>query len=121
MSIISHPCFAINRLTLWNISKTIYHARKDTTKSWIETLTGHEDEKIRNIGNFLKELSQRAYTERLEDIIDYITGANQLSLPEDYDDEGKKNPLQIDMFSGEKEEYVSPLYSHFFGQISNHN
>lgn len=121
VSIISHSCFAINRLILWNISKTIYHARKDTTKSWIETLANHEDEKIRNIGNFLKELSQRAYTERLEDIIDYITGANQLSLPDDYDDEGKKNPLQIDMFSGEKEEYISPLYSHFFGHISNHN
>lgn len=99
VSIISHPCFAINRLTLWNLSKSIYHARKDTTRSWIEALAGHEDEKIRDIGNFFRELAQRAYIERLEDIIDYITGGNQLSIPDDYDDDGKKNPLQIDLFS----------------------
>ncbi len=120
VSIISHPCFAINRLTLWNLSKSIYHARKDTTRSWIEALAGHEDEKIRDIGNFFRELAQRAYIERLEDIIDYITGGNQLSIPDDYDDDGKKNPLQIDLFSWWRKEFISPVYSYFFGQISNH-
>ncbi len=73
VTILSHPCFQINRLTLWNISKTIYHARKDTTRSWIETLALHEDTMLRNTANFLKELAQRAHTDRLEDIIDLIT------------------------------------------------
>jgi hypothetical protein len=53
---------------------------------------------VKNLGNFLKEIASRSLTERLEDIIDYITGANMLSLPDDYDDDGKKNPLQIDLF-----------------------
>ena len=120
VTILSHPAFAINRLILWNISKSIYHARKDTNRSWIESLAHHEDQTLRNTANFLKELSIRALIDRLEDIIDSITGANSLSLPDDYDDDGKTNPLQIDMFSGERTDFVSPLYSHFFDQLLNH-
>jgi DNA helicase II / ATP-dependent DNA helicase PcrA len=121
VSILSHPCFSVHRLTLWNLSKNIYHSRKETTKSWIENLAHHEDEKLRDLANFFRELSQRARTERLEDIIDYITWANTLSLPDDYDDDGKSNPLQIDLFTGWRKEYTSPYYNYFFGQLSNHN
>jgi hypothetical protein len=121
VKILSHPCFRINRLNLWNISKTIYHSRKDTTRSWIESLAMNEDSYIKNTANFLKELSQRARTERLEDIIDYITGANGLSIPDDYDDDGQTNPFQINMFSSEKTDYISPLYTYFFDQLSNTN
>ena len=117
LSILSHPCFQIDRLTLWEISKSIYHARKETARSWIETLAVHENATLRNTANFFKELSLRAYTERLEDIIDYITGANQLSLPDDYDERWNTNPLQIDMFD-EKSDFVSPIYSYYFGQLS---
>lgn len=117
VSILAHKAFNINRLTLWNISKDIYHARKDTSRSWVESLCFHETAELKNLGNFLKELSLRSLTERLEDIIDYITGANMLSLPDDYDDNGTKNPLQIEMF-GESRDYTSPLYSYFFGQLS---
>ncbi len=120
VSILAHPAFGINRLTLWNISKDIYHARKDTTRSWIESLSSHEDSTLKNLGNFLKELALRSLTERLEDIIDYITGANMLSLPDDYDDDGVRNPLQIEIF-GESRDYTSPLYWYFFGQLSNNN
>jgi DNA helicase II / ATP-dependent DNA helicase PcrA len=120
VSILAHPAFDINRLTLWNISKDIYHARKDTTRSWIESLSSHEDSKLKNLWNFLKELALRSLTERLEDIIDYITGANILSLPDDYDDDEVKNPLQIEIF-GEYRDYTSPLYSYFFGHLSNNN
>ncbi len=119
VKILSHPCFHINRLELWKISKSIYHSRKDTTRSWIETLSVHEDQYIKNTANFLKELSQRSRTERLEDIIDYITGANGLSIPDDYDDNGQTNPLQINLFWSEKSDYISPLYTHFFDQLSN--
>jgi DNA helicase II / ATP-dependent DNA helicase PcrA len=120
VTILSHTAFAINRLVLWNISKSIYHARKETNRSWIESLAHHEDKILRNTANFLKELSIRAHTDRLEDIIDSITGANSLSLPDDYDEDGRTNPLQIDMFAGERSDYISPLYIHFFDQISNH-
>ncbi len=120
VTILSHPAFRINRLVLWNISKSIYHARKDSNRSWIESLAHHEDRELRNTANFLKELSIRAHTDRLEDIIDFITGANSISLPDDYDEDGKTNPLQIDMFSDVRSDFVSSLYSHFFDQLSNH-
>ncbi len=120
VSILSHPCFAIHRLALWNISKAIYHARREETRSWIETLARHDDATLRNIANFFKELSLLSKTRRLEDIIDFITWANNLSLPDEYDEDGTTNPLQIDMFSEGKSEYISPVYSYFFGQISNH-
>lgn len=120
-SILAHPCFAINRLTLWNISKSVYHARKESTKSWIENLARHEDEKLRDVANFFRELALMWENARLEDIIDAITGANTLSLPDDYDDEGKTNPLQIDLFSGWRKIFTSPYFDYFFGQLSNHN
>ncbi len=76
---------------------------------------------MRDVANFLKELSQRSRTERLEDIIDLITWANALSLPDDYDDEGKRNPLQIDLFSTWRKEYTSPFYNYFIVHLENHN
>lgn len=120
VSILAHPAWNINRLTLWNISKDIYHARRDITRSWIESLSSHEDTELSSLWKFLKEVSMRSTSERLENIIDYITGANALSLPDDYDDVWKSNPLQIEMF-GESREYTSPLYTYFFGQLSNNN
>ena len=121
VKILSHPCFNINRLTLWNTAKTIYHSRKDTSRSWIESLSKHEDTYLKNTANFLKELSTRSRVERLEDIIDYITGANGLSIPDDYDDDGEINQFQISMFGDEKSNYTSPLYTYYFGQLSNNN
>jgi len=121
VKILSHPCFDINRLTLWNTAKTIYHSRKDTSRSWIESLSKHEDTYLKNTANFLKELSTRSRVERLEDIIDYITGANGLSIPDDYNDDGEINQFQISMFGDEKSNYTSPLYTYYFGQLSNNN
>lgn len=120
VSILAHPAWGVNRLTLWNISKDIYHARRDTTRSWIESLSSHADTELSSLWKFLKEVSMRSTSERLENIIDYITGANSLSLPDDYDDVWERNPLQIEMF-GESREYTSPLYAYFFGQLSNNN
>jgi DNA helicase II / ATP-dependent DNA helicase PcrA len=117
---LSHDAFGIQRLVLWNISKDIYHARKEKSRSWIESLSSHADTDIRNFWNFLKELSQRSRNERLENIIDYITGANTLSIPDDYDDVWEKDPLQIEIF-WEKRDYSSPLFNYFFGQLWNNN
>ncbi|GAB0174414.1 MAG: hypothetical protein HHAS10_02930 [Candidatus Altimarinota bacterium] len=121
LSILSHPCFGIHRLTLWSISKNIYHARKESNKSWIENLARHEDGNLRDIANFFRELNFKSQNERLEDIIDFITGANTLPIPDEYDDEGKENLLQIDLFGSGRKNYISPFYNYFFGQLSNHN
>lgn len=49
VSILAHPAWKINRLTLWNISKDIYHARRDTTRSWIESLSNHTDTELSSL------------------------------------------------------------------------
>lgn len=122
VEILAHPAWQIPRLTLWNLSKDIYHARKDETRSWIYTLVSHEDKSIKKIGAFLMELSLRASYTRLEDMIDLITWASSLSLPDDYDEDGEIDTLQLDIFgNGEKTDFTSSLYNYFFGQLWNHN
>jgi hypothetical protein len=121
VDIISHPCWEIPRLTLWQISRDIYHGRKIETKSWIEQLASHTTPEIRDFGCFLKELSNMSEYTRLEDLTDTITGASSLLLPDEYDEDAKANPLQISMMSGEQKTYISPLYTHFFGQLSNNS
>ena len=100
VSILAHPCWNIPRLTLWKISREIHNARKEENKSWIEKISSSDMPELRDVGNFFRELSLMSHSTRLEDLIDAITGANSLSLPDEYDEDGKSSPLQIDMFSG---------------------
>ena len=118
VEVISHPCFAIDRLTLWKLSRKIYHSRKEDTKSWIENLRMHEDPIIRDLAHFLVELTQLARNSRLEDIIDHISWASSLSLPSEYDEEGEKKAFELTLLSGQVKEYISPLYSYFFWKDS---
>ena len=97
VDILSHPCWNIPRLTLWQLSRDIYHSRKAENKSWIEQLSSHETPEIRDLGYFLKELSNMSHTIRLEDLIDAITGAASLVLPDEHDDDSRANPMQISM------------------------
>ncbi|MBC7498149.1 ATP-dependent helicase [Candidatus Gracilibacteria bacterium] len=121
VDILTHPCWNISRLTLWQVSRDIYHSRKAENKSWIEQLSSHETPEIRDLGYFLKELSNMSEYSRLEDLIDAITGASSLILPDEHDEDSRSNPLQISMLGGEKRDFVSPIYTHFFGQLSNSN
>jgi hypothetical protein len=97
VDILSHPCWDIPRLTLWYISRDIYHSRRTENKSWIEQLSSHETPEVRDLGYFLKELSNMSEYSRLEDLIDAITGASSLVLPDEHDEENRSNPLQISM------------------------
>jgi DNA helicase-2/ATP-dependent DNA helicase PcrA len=121
VDILAHPCWNIPRLTLWKTSRDIYNARKEENKSWIEKISNSEVPELRDIGNFMREIAILSHNTRLEDLIDMITGANTLSLPDEYNEDGISSTLQIDMFSGGKKNYTSPLYSYFFEQLSNHN
>lgn len=121
VDIISHPAWNIPRIELWKLSRDIYHARKEENKSWIERLTVSDISEIRDVGYFIEELAIKSEIERLEDIIDIITGANSLSLPTEEDEEWLTNQLQIGVMGGEKKAYISPLYQYFFGQLSNNN
>ena len=118
LSIIAHPCFGIHRITIWEMSRAISHARREDRKSWIETLRTHTDRSLASLANFLIELSILSHHARLEDLMDYITGANALRIPDEYDEDPTKVTLQIDMFGGGKKEYISPIYGYYFGNLN---
>lgn len=105
--------WCIPRLTLWKLSKDITHARKSERKDWLEMLRTHNDSSIRTIANFMIELSLLASYHRLEDIIDFVTGANELMLSSDYDDDREMHQLSI-QFGNERILYRSPFFSFFF-------
>lgn len=42
---------------------------------------------LQKVAHFFMELSLQSHTIRLEDLIDIITGANQLTLPDEYDED----------------------------------
>ncbi len=121
VDIITHPSWNIPRIEIWKLSRDIYNARKEENKSWIHQLSESEVSEIRDMANFLKELSNKSEYIRLEDLIDFITGANGFFFPEDHNEDGLIDQLQIDMLWWEKKKYTSPLYSYFFEQLSNHN
>lgn len=98
------------------MSRTISAARREDRKNWIEVLRTHQDINLANLANFLIELSILSHHARLEDLMDYITGANALTIPDEYDEDPAKATLQIDMFGGGKKEYISPIYGYYFGR-----
>lgn len=120
MSILSHPVWWIERLILWNLSKTLYHARSEKTRSIIEQLRTQSDVTLRDIWHFFIELTQRARYERLEDIIDYITWANTLIYEDEYYDSTweweNTNQLQITLLDTSHKNYISPYFSYYFWQ-----
>lgn len=120
VDILAHPAWKIPRLMLWNIARDIYHARREDNKSWIENLARHETSEVRDVANFFRELLLMSSYTRLEDMIDIISGANFLTLPDEYDEDPRGSQIQIDIFSWDKKNYTSPLYEYFFGQLLNH-
>lgn len=116
LSILAHPCFGIHRLSIWEMSRAINSARREDRKNWIEALRTHTDPALSGLANFLIELSILSHHARLEDLMDYITGANALTIPNEYDEDPTKISIQIDMFGGGKKEYISPIYGYYFGR-----
>ena len=96
VNIIAHPTWNLPRLELWKISRDIYHARKAENKSWIEQISSSTVPEIRDVGFFLKELSNLSEYARLEDLVDLITGANSLELEDSEEIEVDRSQLQID-------------------------
>jgi hypothetical protein len=106
----------INRLTLWELSREIASARRPDKKVWIEALRSHKDPSIARIAYFLIDMSIRSRTERLEDIIDILTGSRSLDLSEDYSDTSDRNQFTL-RIDGVDTSYVSPLYEYYFSTL----
>ena len=115
ITILSYPMWQIHRLTLWELSRSIASARKSEKKIWIEVLRNHSDTTLVRIAHLFMELSLVSRTRRLEDIIDILTGATYLTLPEDYSDEWVRDQFTLEI-GDEKSIFVSPLYEYHFSK-----
>jgi DNA helicase II / ATP-dependent DNA helicase PcrA len=113
--ILAHPMWQIHRLTLWELSRQIYRAKKEENKEWINILRAHTDKNLSKIAHFFIELSLLSETKRLEEIIDVVTGAHALSLPEDYSDEWSREQVSLDI-DGESRAFISPIYEYYFSE-----
>ncbi|MCK4592462.1 ATP-dependent helicase [Candidatus Parcubacteria bacterium] len=72
--ILSFSFLQINSIDVWKISVKAYNKRK----RWLEVMMEYEDEKIRNIAEFLIALGNKANDLTAEEIIDIITGVKSL-------------------------------------------
>ncbi|MCK4524950.1 MAG: ATP-dependent helicase [Candidatus Andersenbacteria bacterium] len=72
--ILSFSFLQVNSIVVWKISVKAYNERK----RWLEIMMEYEDEKIRNIAEFLIALGNKANDLTAEEIIDIITGVKSL-------------------------------------------
>ncbi len=115
IEILAHPMWQIHRLSLWELSRQIFSARKEVNKEWIEVMRTHSDKNLSKIAHFFIELSLLARTKRLEEMIDLVTGAHHISLSEDYSDEWQREQFTLDI-DGESRIYTSPIYGYYFSE-----
>ncbi len=114
--ILSHPMWKIHRLTLWEISRKIYRAKKQENKNWIESLKIHTDSYVSKIAHFFIEMTFVSSYTRLEKVIDFLTGVNQVQISDEYRDEEIQRQ-QSSLFLEEIDEnFTSPFYEYFFSQ-----
>lgn len=116
VEILSHPMWNLHRLDIWEISRQIYRSRKEENKSWIEVLKNNPNRNLSKIAHFLIELTILSQTKRLEDIIDIITGANELALSEEYLDEAEDREQFSLIINEEEVKFRSPIFEYYFSE-----
>lgn len=95
LPILSFPCFRISPLA------AIKAARRDNKKSVMDYFAEAEDEKIRQVGEFLAALVQKSFEAPLELMLDYIVGTVEVL-------EGVKSPF-LDYYT----DSLEPGFSEF--------
>lgn len=90
------------------------NATNKENKIWLENLLRHENKKIAKIAHFFIELSILAKNSRLEKIIDILTGAEKLTIPDDYYDDADDRDQFTIFFDGEESEFPNVFYEYYF-------
>ena len=96
LPILSFPCFEISPLA------AIRAAKRDNKKSALDYFADADDEKIKELGEFLATLVSKSFDTPLELMLDYMIGAAEIS-------EGKKSPF-LDYYSKTDEYAEFSLY-----------
>lgn len=117
VEILSHEMWGLKRIDIWEISRKVALAKKSENKIWIEALKNSSNRNISIIAHFLIELSILSKNIRLEDLIDYITGAFSIDIAEDeYNDEDIPREQLTIRIDWEDIHYTSPLYEYYFSE-----
>lgn len=117
--ILSYPFWGIPRLAIWNVSiaasKKTVDDKGDVVgnNSWIHAMGQSDDAKVKQVADFLLDLSIRSLYEPLEYIVDRIVGAH-VHLMEESED------AEVDPFQNLHEhsplEFHSPFKSYYFSK-----
>lgn len=99
--ILSFPFWNIDKIAIWKISIKADKERK----LWLEVMEESEDEKLKNIANFLITLGIDAKEKTAEEIIDMITGIEESGFKSPY----KDYYFSAEKFENEKLEYLNLL------------
>lgn len=112
--ILSYPFWKLPRTVIWNVS---VQANGGATGgvSWLEAMQKSDDKKVRDIAEFLMDVSVRSLYEPLEYIVDRIIGAHVRIVDEGENDEEISSPFDALPESNEKK-FHSPFKQFYFSK-----
>ena len=99
--ILSFDFWNISRLEIWKIAEKVKQSRVEEKISWVTTMLQSENEDIKNIAEFLIELSVKASSTPLNYIIDKIVQNTYF----------KNYYFGLDIFKNKKSEYLNFISS----------
>jgi len=78
--ILSYPFWEISSLEIWKISRTSYEKKQ----FWLDTMLENNEIKIRNIAEFLLEITKLSYEKNAQEILDIIVGNQSLNYTSNF-------------------------------------
>ncbi len=118
--ILSYPFWNLDRLDIWNVSIA---AKESSDKTlWLSAMRKSENKHVREIADFLLDLSVRSLSEPLEYIVDRIIGAHikTLNSDDDADENGNISELAVGnpfgRLEGDTKTFRSPFKSFYFSK-----
>jgi DNA helicase II / ATP-dependent DNA helicase PcrA len=112
-TILSAPCFNIDRETLWSIATT---AQTSPGRSWIAAMKTHHDPKVVAIAEWFIRLGADSHHDPLERILDELIGSDgAVRQATGQDDDHDVSSFALPP-SHKKRTYQSPFRSHYFGE-----
>lgn len=105
--ILSYPFWNLSRKTIWEIA---YLAERSERKRlrWLEVMQSYDDEKLKAIAEFLRDLGIESASETLEKVLDRIMGAHEHLAPESEEDETESAEEST------KSKFISPFKDFYF-------
>ncbi len=111
--ILSAPCFALDRETLWGIATQAQHV---PGRSWIGAMKAHHDPRVVEIADWFIRLGADSHHDPLERILDELIGSDGVvrqSTGQEDDHEESRTPLPP---THKKRSFQSPFRSYYFGE-----